>query len=59
MSKCNCGCGFGNFGDNFEVNHTILEDGVQFKVVPKDKSKTEAFKKFVEACNDFYGKDCC
>ena len=59
MCNCNCGCGFGNFGEKFNVSHVKVDDGVQFTVTPKDKSKVQAFQKFVDACNDFYDKDCC
>ena len=54
---CNCNLNFGKINDKFDISYEPTDNGVKFNVEPKDKSKVEAFKKFVEACNDF--NDCC
>lgn len=44
--------------DKFNINYEQTDKGIQINVEPKDKSKTESFKKFIEACRDFHDCEC-
>lgn len=53
------GCGCQNWSEQYDIKIDNTAEGVNFHVSPKDKSKTESFKKFVEACNDWCNDACC
>ena len=44
--------------DKLEVVTTETEDGVQWTVSPKDKSKSESFKAMVRGCRDLCDCGC-
>ena len=54
---CNCNLNFGKLNERFDIKYEPTDKGVILNIEPKDKTKIESFKKFVEACRNF--NDCC
>ena len=54
---CNCNLSFHKLDERFNIKYEPTDTGVILNIEPKDKSKVESFKKFMEACRDF--NDCC
>ena len=44
---------------NFNVKTEHTDKGIKVNIEPKDSSKVEAFKKFIDASQDLCGEDCC
>ena len=59
MTNCCSGIGTRNLKEKFDLNFENTDKGVKIHVMPKDQSKVESFQKFIDACNDFCGEDCC
>ena len=59
MHSCCSGFGMKRLNEKFNISIEQIEKGVQITMTPKDESKAESFKKFVEACRDFCDDDCC
>jgi len=58
MSNCCTGLGTKNFKEKFNFDFEQTDKGIKVHIMPKDKSKVDSFKKFVEACNDFCEDEC-
>ena len=59
MTHCCTGLGTKNLKEKFDFDYEHTEKGVKIHVMPKDQSKVESFKKFVEAYNDYCDFECC